>query len=94
MLLTTIWNDPSEATAGANFPALTAYVTIALIMPLCFLKDMSKIGMNSFLSLLPLIFMFGFEVGTKRAFVLFLIKSLTSFSYLLFGNKRRSSFRF
>jgi hypothetical protein len=38
-------------------------------MPLCFLKDMSKIGVNSFLSLLPLIYMYGFEVESVRLFL-------------------------
>jgi hypothetical protein len=61
-LLTIIWDDPSQATAGANFAALTAYVTIAFIVPLCFLKDMSYLGFTSFLSLLPLIYMYGFQV--------------------------------
>ncbi len=67
-MLTVIWDDPTQASAGANFPALTAWVTIALIMPLCFLKDMSYLGFTSFLSLLPLIYMYGFEV-VKDPFV-------------------------
>ena len=62
-LFTIIWDDQSaKAPAGANFPALTAWVTIGLVMPLCFLKSMSHIGFTSLLSLLPLVYMFGFQV--------------------------------
>ena len=39
-------------------------------MPLCFLKDMSYLGFTSFLSLLPLIYMYGFEVVEDSFFCL------------------------
>ncbi len=61
-LFTIIWDDENaNAPAGANFPALTAWVT-GLVVPLCFLKNMSHIGFTSLLSLLPLVYMFGFQV--------------------------------
>ena len=57
-----IWDDPTQATSGANFAALTSYITIVIIMPFCFLKDMNLLGFTSMLSLLPLVYMYGFQV--------------------------------